>query len=290
MATNIPIVMGGLKIKWVDIDNTTLNIDIEDLKNKLTETTKAIVVVHWGGYPVDLDALKMVQNIYKQMFNKTIPIIEDCAHAIGAKFNHKLVGTFGNFCTFSFQAIKSLTAIDGGLLVLPTKELYKQAKLQRWYGIDRETSKTDMRCETDVEVIGTKWHMNDVNATICLHNLPHIENIINKQRSNAMFYDNNLINIPGITLLTRDDRMESSFWIYSLLVDNKHGFMKMMNEKGIMVSQVHERNDKHTCFAEYRTLLPTTDKVVPKLCNIPVGWWVTSDERQFIVDTIKGGW
>ena len=290
MATNAPITMSGLRIKWVDINENNLNIDIEDLKRKLTPFTKAIVVVHWGGYPVDLDAIKEVQLLYKQMFNKTIPVIEDCAHAFGSNFNKIPIGTHGNFCTFSFQAIKMLTAVDGGALVTPTKQLYDQAKLLRWYGISRETTKTDMRCELDVAIAGTKWHMNDVNAIICLNNLEVVDKAIKKHKANAKYYDNNLVNIPGVTLLKRDSRMDSAFWIYSILVDDRPGFMKMMGEKGIVVSQVHERNDKHTCFSEFVSYLPTTDKIVPKLCNIPVGWWVSNEDREYIVDTIKGGW
>ncbi len=91
-------------------------------------------------------------------------------------------------------------------------------------------------------------------------------------------------------MLERKDDRQSAFWIYSMLVDDKQGFMDWMKECNIMVSQVHERNDIHSCVKEFQTHLPSLDKITPKLISIPVGWWVTKKERQYIVDCIKKGW
>ena len=82
----------------------------------------------------------------------------------------------------------------------------------------------------------------------------------------------------------------SSYWIYTIKVKNRHNFMKMMNEKGIMVSRVHERNDKHSCVAEFKSHLPSLDLIADEMICIPVGWWVTKEQREYIVDCIKGGW
>lgn len=289
-ATNWPIINNGLKLKWVDIDPRNLNMDLDDLARKINEHTKIIMLVHWGGYPVDLDKLKTILDKAEDMYGFRPVVIEDCAHSMGSRFNGKLIGTHGNMSTFSFQAIKHFTTVDGGILITPDSESYKRAKLLRWYGIEREGKRNDMRCELDVEEAGYKFHMNDVNATIGIHNLPHLDGIIEKHKSNAAYYDKELQNVKGVTLLERDPRMESSFWIYSLLVDNKQAFMTKMKEKGIMVSQVHERNDKHTCVKEFRTQLPNLDKTITKLISIPVGWWVTQEDREYIVKTIKQGW
>ena len=75
-----------------------------------------------------------------------------------------------------------------------------------------------------------------------------------------------------------------------MLVDHKDEFMNHMKECGIMVSQVHERNDIHSCVKEFETHLPTLDRITPQLISIPVGWWVTKKDRQYIVDCIKKGW
>jgi dTDP-4-amino-4,6-dideoxygalactose transaminase len=289
-ASNWPILANNLRIKWVDIDPKNLNMDLDDLERKITHKTKAIIVVHWGGYPVDLDRLKAIQEKAYNIYGFRPIIIEDGAHAFGTEYKGKKLGNHGNIVMYSFQAIKHITSVDGGLLVLPNQELYRRGKLLRWYGIDRDSNRKDFRCEADIEEWGFKFHMNDVCATVGLENLRFADSIIGKHRNNAKFYDNQLVDTSGLTLLERNQDCNSAFWIYSMLVENRDDFYRYMKECGIVVSQVHERNDKHTCVKEYRSALPTLDKIVPKLVSIPVGWWVTEDDRQYIVDCIKKGW
>jgi dTDP-4-amino-4,6-dideoxygalactose transaminase len=289
-ATNWPILANGLKIKWVDIDPNTLNMDLDDLERKITPSTKVIMVVHWGGYPNDLNRLKVIQANAKALYGFKPAIIEDCAHAFGSEFDNKKLGSHGNMAMFSLQAIKHVTAVDGGILTLPHQELYNRAKLIRWYGIDRDGNRKDFRCEADIVEWGFKFHMNDVCATVGIENLKDSDYIISKHRDNARFYDLELRGIDGIKLLTRHPDRKSAFWIYSMLVENRDWFYKYMKECGIVVSQVHERNDKHTAVREYRSALPTLDKTIGKVVSIPVGWWVTEEERDYIVECIEKGW
>jgi len=289
-ASNWPILANGLKIKWVDIDPTTLNMDLDDLARKITSKTKVIMLVHWGGYPNDLDKIKKIQQDAYLRFGFKPAVIEDGAHSFGSEYKGKKIGSHGNLTMFSLQAIKHITSIDGGILISPHKELHQRGKLLRWYGIDRDGDRKDFRCEADVEEWGFKFHMNDVCATVGIENLKHFKEIVGKHKENAKFYDENLVNVKGVTLLKREKDFDSAFWIYSMLVDNRDGFYKWMDECGIAVSQVHERNDKHTCVQEFKTALPSLDKTIGKIVSIPVGWWVTKEQREYIVDCIKKGW
>lgn len=289
-ASNWPILANGLKIKWVDIDPKTLNMDLDDLARKITPKTKVIMLVHWGGYPNDLDRVKEIQEKAYQMYGFKPAVIEDGAHSFGSKYKGKHIGTHGNMTMYSLQAIKHITSIDGGLLLSPHKELHDRGKLMRWYGIDREGNRKDFRCEADIAEWGFKFHMNDVCATVGMENLKHSDEIIKKHQENANFYDDNLQETSGLTLLERKTGHESAFWIYSMLVDNRDGFYRWMKECNIVVSQVHERNDKHTCVREFSTQLPELDRTIGKIVSIPVGWWVTDEQREYIVDCIKRGW
>ena len=289
-ATNWPILANNFNIKWVDIDPNTLNMDLDDLTRKITSKTKAIMMVHWGGYPNDLDKVNEILNNAEKIFGFRPIIIEDCAHSMGSKYKGKFIGTHGNLCTFSLQAIKHITSGDGGILFVPNKELYNKGKLLRWYGIDRKTNKKDFRCEADVEEWGYKFHMNDINAAIGIGNFNKIEEVVSKHKSNANFYDNELKNVNDIELLERNPDMESSFWIYSMKVNRRTDFMTHMKNHGIAVSQVHERNDIHTTVKDYKTLLPNLDRTIKRIISIPVGWWVTEEDRKYIVDVIKKGW
>jgi dTDP-4-amino-4,6-dideoxygalactose transaminase len=289
-ASNFPILANGLKIKWVDIDPTTLNMDLDDLARKITPKTKAIILVHWGGYPSDLNKVKQIQSQAEELYGFKPAIIEDGAHALGSKYMGKHIGTHGNLTMYSLQAIKHITSIDGGLLLSPHQELHRRGKLIRWYGIDRDSNRKDFRCEADIEEWGFKFHMNDVCATVGIENLKHADELIKKHQANAAYYDKHLKDIKGVTLLDRHEGHESAFWIYTMLVDDREGFYKWMKKCNIVVSQVHERNDKHTAVKEFRSNLPTLDKTIGKIVSIPVGWWVTKEQREYIVDCIKKGW
>ena len=266
-------------------------MDLDDLERKLSPKTKVILVVHWGGNPLDLDRLSNIQNKYLSLYGFRPAIIEDCAHSFGSSYKGSLVGTTGNIATFSFQAIKHLTSVDGGCILFPHREQVNRARLLRWYGIDREQNRKDFRCENNITEFGFKMHMNDVNASIGLTNLKEVENsVIARHMDNADFYDSELGSIPGLNLVTRVKDSKSASWLYTILVERQNDFFTHLGNHNIQVSRVHERNDKHTCVTNYQCFLPGVDKTVKSMACIPVGWWVTQEQRQYIVDVIKKGW
>ena len=289
-ATNWAILAEGLKIKWVDVDPNTLNMSLEDLKNKITENTKILMLVHWGGYPNDLDKISEILDWAEEKYGFRIMVVEDCAHAFWSRYKNEYIGNHGNFCAFSFQAIKHLTTVDGGLLVTPNSIYSKRAKLLRWYGIDRDTPRADFRCEDNIPEFGFKWHMNDVNAGIGIENLIGSHFSVKVSQQNSKIYDDNLSNVPGLLNLERNTDMDSSCWLHTIRVENRSDFMKKMADAGIMVSRVHERNDKHTCVEQFKTNLPNLDIVANDMICIPNGYWVLETERNHIIDTIKSGW
>ena len=291
-ATTAAILSNNVKIKWLDVDLETANIDINDLKNKLSEKTKVIYVVHWGGSPVDLDSLKELQEYSLQTFGFKPMIVEDCAHAFGAEYNGKKIGSNENICVFSLQAIKHLTTGDGGIITLPNEKLYERCKLLRWYGIDRDKRNyggKDFRLENDIVEYGYKFHMNDINATIGIYNLPHMNYILVKNRKNAAYFDEHLKNVDGIQLMTNNPKCKSAYWLYSMRILNgkKLEFMEKMKEAGIMISQVHNRNDINSCVNDYLEILPNLDILEKELVCIPVGWWLTQENLDHMVNTIR---
>ncbi len=251
-ATNWPILANRLRIKWVDADPATCNVCLKDLEAKLSPTTKVIMVVHWGGTPVDLDGLAHVQEVCYKRFGFRPMVIEDCAHAMGAEHGSLKLGSHDNICVFSLQAIKHLTSVDGGLILLPTQRLYERAKLVRWFGIDREKRSgagTDFRMEADIGEYGFKFHMNDVNARIGLTNLAHLPSILEKCRANARYFDQNLVQLPGIELHAElKPGTLSSWWLYTVRIpaEMRPKFIALMKERDIVVSAVHQRNDVHS--------------------------------------------
>ena len=290
MATNVPILANDLSVKWVDVDRETGLIDLVDLESKITVKTKIIMFVHWGGYPLDMDKLNAILDRKESEIGFRPTIIEDCAHAFLSEYNGKMLGASGNYAVFSLQAIKHLTTGDGGLLFCPDEASYNQAKLLRWYGINRDKRNykgTDLRLEADVVDWGYKFHMNDINATMGIYNLPHIAGLIELARDNARFYDANIKNSKISCFQKYEVAKKSAFWLYTVMVDEKQKFIDYMKANNIMVSQVHQRNDVHTCFNEYVVSLPNLDYVEKHIICIPVGWWITPELRSYIVEKIN---
>lgn len=278
--TNVAIKMTGAKIRYADIDGTTGNISPESIEKNINNSTKAIMVVDYAGIPVDVEKIKSISEKYG------IPVIQDAAHALGAKFNGLKTGNHFPYTVFSFQAIKHLTTIDGGILQVNSSEKYEKGKLIRWFGIDKKST----RLENDIKFQGYKYHMNNVNAAIGIVQLEEIDNIINAHIDNGKFFDSELDNIPGIELIRYYPNSEPSYWLYTLKVENRESFIKSLAESGIAASELHKRNDSHSYLNDFHADLPELDKFYSKMVHIPCGWWVTDEDRERIVSVIKKGW
>lgn len=289
VATNWPILALGLRPRWVDIDPTTMNVDLEDLARKITPSTAAIMVVHFAGYPVDLARLESILDDAERTYGFRPTVIEDCAQAWGSTYRGASLGNHGNPAVFSFQAVKHLTCGDGGLMVLPDTVTTERARRLRWFGIDRDAPQRGMTRE-NIQEWGYKFHMNDISAAIGLANLEHVDGSLAERRKNAAFYDEELSGISGLTLTERRSDCDPSFWVYPVLVERKKEFTDKMTDAGIMVSQIHERNDHHSAVRDHTSLLPGVEEVVDHMVCIPVGGWLSKEDRQHIVDTIKSGW
>lgn len=273
-ATNEPILERGGDIVWSDIDPWTGNIDPRDVERKITPKTKAIVAVHWGGYPCEIDELLRISRKYG------VALIEDAAHAFGATYRGRPVGSLSGFVCFSFQAIKLLTTVDGGLLVCPTTDYYRRGKLLRWFGIDRETPRVDLRCENDIVEYGYKFHLSDVSATIGLEQLKYTKELLEKTRANAAYFDTIVPGMKRVKRLRYENDRLSSYWLYTVRVNDREGFQEFMKKQDIQVSQVHVRNDVHTAFRQYRRNLPGVDEFTREQVSIPVGWWLTEEDQK----------
>lgn len=278
--TNVAIKMVGAKVRWADVDYETGNISADAIESVINSKTKAIIVVDYAGTSVDV---KNIQEISKKY---DIPVIEDAAHALGTTYNGIKTGNHFPFTVFSFQAIKHLTTVDGGALQIQDKELYEKGKLIRWFGLDKKLT----RLENDIQIQGYKYHMNNVNATIGLVQLETIEELLQKYRTIGKYLDLKLKGLPGLETVVHYLNSESSYWLYTLKVDRRDDFIKMMADNGFMASEIHKRNDWHTYLNDYPAEMPNLDKFYYRLVHIPCGWWVTIEDCDRMIELIKKGW
>lgn len=278
--TNTTIALTGAKVVWADVDVKTGLLDPESVRKKITEKTKAIMLVHYAGMVCNMDEFNKIS----EEFN--VPIIEDTAHALGSKYKGKMVGSNSRFTCYSFQAIKHLTTVDGGAISFLNDEDMDEAAKLRWFGLNKKVSRLD----NDIKRAGFKYGMNNVNATIGMVQLKHIKEVIGRHIKNGRYYDSALKNIPGVTLIPYYENTEPSYWLYTLKVENRDDFCRMLKDAGIEASQLHHRSDTHSVFQQSKCELPALDQFYSEFVHIPCGWWVSDEDRERIVDLIKRGW
>jgi perosamine synthetase len=284
-ATNIPFLYMGVTIRFADVDPETLNISAKHVRELVNEKTKAIVCVHYGGLPCDMDELHAVAKEYN------IPVIEDAAHAPGATYKGKKVGEISEFTMFSFQAIKHITTGDGGMLIVKDKELVPKAERIRWFGIDR-SDKQKGTWENDITEVGYKYQMTDISAAMGLASLAEFDEILSHRQRIFEAYKKGLKGASGLKLIGANatDRTHAAWLCTALVEKDRTGFMRALRDKRIESSQVHFRNDRYSIFGGRRDDLPNMDAVEENYIVLPLHLKVTEANVSYICDVIKKGW
>jgi dTDP-4-amino-4,6-dideoxygalactose transaminase len=241
-ATNLPLIHRHARIVFADVDYD-LNINIEDVKKKITPRTKAIVFVHFGGNNRGLEELLRLCK------DSGITLIEDAAQAVGSDYWGK-----ADFCAVSLQAIKTLTAGDGGFLITKRREDYEKGKRLRWFGYDREEKQK--KGDTDLVEAGYKYHMNNISAAIGLGNLRSIDKVIAHRKKLMAIYQSYGFS-PGIWMTT------GLTPLYSIMKDS---YARM----GVEIGQHHYRNDKYTIFKQFKSPCPVMDEIEHNYFFVPM--------------------
>lgn len=280
-ATNLALLHRGASIIWADVDGNGL-IDPTSVDELLRTNAdcKQVVAVDYGGLPAHHLTLAAICE------NFGAKLLVDAAQSFGAMQGDKVAGATPFATAFSFQAIKTLTTVDGGALHIKDAELMRRAKLKRWFGLDR--SQGGFRCEQDIVEVGYKFHMNNLNAAIGLANLEAIPTIMGKAKENADFYLKELAGIDGLILPTFRDGVLPSWWAFIVRVDDQLGFIDFLNKRGVEGAKIHTRNDTKTIFAPFkREGLDGVALYDARQVALPVGVHVTEDEREYVVGIIK---
>jgi perosamine synthetase len=286
VASGLAILMCGATPVFADIQPLTGNIDPLSVRAQITSRTKAIMPVHWAGYPCDMDELNAVAQEHG------LAIIEDAAHALGATYKGRPVGSLSRFTAFSFQAIKHLTTGDGGALCCSNAQDYLEARRKRWFGIDRERDQPSMLGERqyDLTDAGFKYHLNDLAAAVGLGNLPDVPANLGRHREIARTYQEKLSDIPGLTLLAYEPDRESSYWIFTILVERRDDFVRALKSRDTPTSVVHQRIDRNRVFGGVRRDLSGQLYFDERQTALPVHVGLMDSDLWKIINAIRAGW
>lgn len=217
----------GAKPVFVDIELDTRNIDVKLAERALTPKTRAIMPVHFSGLPVDMDAL------YGCAAKHGLRVVEDAAHAIGSRYQGKLIGGFGDFAVFSFHPNKNMTTIEGGAISTADPQAAELIEQHRFHGIKRNADG-----EVDVLFPGAKSNLSDVAAQVGIDQLRRLDGFNQRRRELAARYFEELRGLKAVSLPARGDAGHS-WHMFTVLIDfrarstTRPAFQKAMAARGI---------------------------------------------------------
>lgn len=220
------IIREGIKPIFIDADPNTFNIDTDQIESKITKKTKAILIVHIYGLPVNLDKIITLKNKYK------LKLIEDCAEQLGQTYKRKPIGSFGDISTFSFYANKHITTGEGGMIVTNNKSYYKKFLELRNICFSLKKSRFIH------DDIGWNYRMTNMQAAIGYAQLKKLRYFIKKKRKIGNYYSKELQKISDLQLpVLSNEFSKNIFWVYSIIIKNKNlnaiKLSKDLKKKGI---------------------------------------------------------
>ncbi|CDB75734.1 UDP-4-amino-4,6-dideoxy-N-acetyl-beta-L-altrosamine transaminase [Clostridium sp. CAG:265] len=214
-SSNCVLYCGGTPV-FVDVDPYSYNINVNEIKKKINDKTKAIIVVDFAGQSVDMDSILQIAEEYNLI------VIEDAAHAFGSEYKNKKVGIKAHMTTFSFHPVKPITTGEGGAVVTNSKELYEKMLLFRSHGITRNCEfMTENQGPWYYEQIdlGYNYRLTDIQSALGLSQIKKIDKFIKKRREIVKIYNENFKDIDEIVIPFEYEYSKSGYHIYVLLLN-----------------------------------------------------------------------
>lgn len=295
-ATANVIVHAGAKPVFADIDPVSLCIDPVSVEKLITPKTKAIMIVHYGGRPADMDTLASIANKHN------ITIIEDAAHAVYTQYKGKLIGSHGNLTSFSFYATKNIATAEGGMITTNDDKLADKLRVLSLHGMSKNAwnrySATGS-WKYDVIEAGFKYNMTDIQASLGLHQLAKLDKMQARRKYITQLYLDGLKGIRGLALpdmatLNPDD--VHACHLFPIRIDEKEfghsrdEMMELMKEYNIGVSVHFIPVHMHPYYRDRYTkdlVLSVTEKVFGQIMSLPLYPTLSDEDALYVIDVIK---
>lgn len=272
LASNLPLVVYGVKVVWADIDPHTGTLDPESVKRNISRRTKAILHNHHCGYVGYVDEINTIAR------EKGLYVIDDAIEAFGSRYKGRAMGNLGADATlFSFQTVRLPNTIDGGGIAFNDHTHYERASLIRDYGVDRSRfrdRKGEISPECDISIPGIGALLSEINGYIGFMQMKDLERLLAQQKLNADQWDLFLNSeFPELTRVGHRDQLPN-YWVFGVLSKKKSDMIDVIRSRGFYASGVHLPNHYYTVF-QSRPELPGVNQFYNEFLAIPSGWWVS---------------
>ena len=288
VSTNHAILYANATPVFCDIEPDTLNIDANKIEALVTEKTKAIMVVHYGGYACDMDPILDIAKRH------SLKVVEDNAHGCGGDYKKQKLGSVGDIGCFSFHAVKNLATGDGGMVTTDDPEIYERLKRLRWMGITKDTWNREEKDSKkyswyyDVAELGFKYHMNDITASLGLVQLAKLDEMNSRRREISRIYTEALSEIGWIeTPVIKDYMTRPAFHNYVIKTDYRDQLNDYLKAKGISTGVHYIPSNHYDLYCNSRGKTPISDKVWKRLLTLPLFPDLGSEDIKKIIGAIK---
>jgi len=265
-----------------------LTIDPEDIESKITTKTKAIVVMHYGGFSCDMNSIMSIAEKYN------LKVIEDACHGPLSEYKGKKLGTIGDIGCFSFFSNKNISTGEGGMLITNSPELFERAKLLRSHGMTSLSYERSKGHSTSYDVVdlGYNYRMDDIRASIGIVQLEKLENDIKKRAEIRKMYIEELSDIENVIVPFKDFKEFSSNYIFPIVLKNSNfekrdSIRNKLAEAGIQTSVHYPAVHRISIYKEFYSELPKTDYVTGNLITLPMYGKLNKEDIIYISQTIK---
>ncbi|MBU7032867.1 MAG: DegT/DnrJ/EryC1/StrS family aminotransferase [Theionarchaea archaeon] len=279
---NAPLFVNAKPV-FADIEAVTCGLDPEDVEKKITAKTKAIIPVHFGGCPCNIERIKDIAEEHELI------LIEDAAEAFGAHIAGKYVGTYGDSAMFSFCQNKLITTGDGGAVVTDSQDLYEKLKLFRSHGRAENTDYFSSAHYMDYIQVGYNFRMSNITASLGLSQIGKVDEIIKKRRENAAYLNDRLLEIEGMEPPHPPQGYFHVYQMYTVRAHDRDALLQHLIKNGIMAKvyfhPVH-RSHFYETKLKYRCNLPVTERMSHQVLTLPMYPHLTEKEMDFLIQAI----
>lgn len=293
-ATINPIIHVNKRPAFVDIEKDTFNISPVEIEKNITKKTAAIVVMHYGGLPADMDRIKRLAK------KNNLVVIEDAAHAIGAEYKDRKIGSIGDITCFSFHATKNITTGEGGALTTDHYEVYRFIKKVYYHGIDKPAWLRNKGSDYKYRVVypGYKYNMSDILAAIGLVQIEKLDRFIAARKRIAACYDSYFKGSGFFSIQKRKSYVKHAHHLYPVLLNlqrlriTRDRFIYEMKKRGVYCSLHFIPIYRHPAYKKYFYLnriandFRNTEFVYKRIVSLPIYPSLSKKDVFYIISVI----
>lgn len=288
------IIYAGAKPVLADINEDTYNIDVNEIKKKITSKTKAIIPVHYAGQPCDMDEIHEIAKKHN------LKVIEDAAHALSAEYKGKKIGGLSEFSIFSFHPVKNITTAEGGIITTNDPELAKFCIMHRTHGITKEAMQRygkNADWSYDMKRLGFRYNMTEFQAALGIAQLRKIEKFQKRREEIVKIYDKNFSGMPELILPYTKPEVKSSWHLYTIRVKenmlnaDRNQIIKALKAENIGVNvhyiPIHLHSYYQQNYGYKEGDYPIAEKIYKTIITLPLFPKMTDKDVQDVIEAVK---